>query len=99
MELGKGKKGTLTKSVMFYFFKNEKPKAKYQSISLKTFMLLLLRFNDFVLFPKKGIYLRGLNKQKYYIRLKVSFWVDLLPRFISSSSLQVRELFHSLLSS
>lgn len=55
MELGKGKQGTLTKSVMFYFFKNEKPKAKYQGISLKTFMLLLLRFHAFVLFSKKGI--------------------------------------------
>lgn len=55
MELGKGKQGTLTKSVMVYFFKNEKPKAKYQGISLKTFMLLLLRFHAFVLISKKGI--------------------------------------------
>lgn len=45
--LEKSKTGTLTVSAMWYVFKNENSKVKYQVTSLKISISLLLRFNDY----------------------------------------------------
>lgn len=94
VELERSTKGASAIICSVLFLKSKKSKGKYQGISLKTPILLLLRLTDYMLFLK-SILENWTDKKN--VRLKVAFWIDLFPRLLPSAVLQVSELFHPLL--